>query len=159
MENCKFGTSHILLNDGDRYDNSIIIKDSEIVSAINNFSNINMEGGKLNTGTLTDVKKVRAKNSIIELPKLLSSNTETFDLENCYVSGISEADFQGTAINCIFKVPFPKSGTFASRPINSPIGFKYFCTDKQTSEGATNGIMIYHKGNNVWVDALGRIIS
>ena len=84
---------------------------------------------------------------------------DKFDLENCYVSGISEADFQGTAINCIFKVPFPKSGTFASRPINSPIGFKYFCTDKQTSEGATNGIMIYHKGNNVWVDALGRVIS
>ena len=35
----------------------------------------------------------------------------------------------------------------------------YFCTDKQTTEGASNGIMIYHKGNNVWVDALGRVVS
>lgn len=37
--------------------------------------------------------------------------------------------------------------------------FTYFCTDKQTSEGSTNGIMIYHKGGNVWVTALGRVIS
>lgn len=35
----------------------------------------------------------------------------------------------------------------------------YFCTDKQTTEGITNGIMIYYKGDSVWVDALGRVVS
>ena len=54
------------------------------------------------------------------------------------------------------------SGTFANKPTveqGIPIGFAYFCTDKQTTEGMTNGIMIYHKGNNVWVDALGRVVQ
>ena len=55
------------------------------------------------------------------------------------------------------------SGTFANRPTVSansiPIGFKYFCTDKQTTEGVTDGIEIIHKGDDVWVDALGRVIS
>lgn len=72
----------------------------------------------------------------------------------------------------IFKYPdgtnkeisnLPKtSGTFAQKPLGStgiPIGFQYFCTDKQTTEGASNGIMIYYKGNNVWVDALGRVVG
>lgn len=54
-----------------------------------------------------------------------------------------------------------RSGTFTQKPAaaNIYIGFRYFCTDKQTAEGATNGIMIYHKGNDVWVDALGRVVS
>lgn len=55
------------------------------------------------------------------------------------------------------------SGTWADKPLSSeysiPIGFRYFCTDKQTTEGATNGIEIIYKGNNVWVDALGRVVS
>ena len=52
-------------------------------------------------------------------------------------------------------------GTFADKPAasNIYIGFKYFCTDKQTTEGATNGIELIHKGNGVWVDALGRVVS
>ena len=53
-------------------------------------------------------------------------------------------------------------GTFSEKPTeeqNITKGFAYFCTDKQTSEGSTNGIMIYYKGNNVWVDALGRVVS
>lgn len=54
---------------------------------------------------------------------------------------------------------FKSQGTFAKKPSNPPTGFAYFCTDKQTTEGTTNGIIIYHKGNNVWVDALGRVIS
>lgn len=54
------------------------------------------------------------------------------------------------------------SGTFSQKPTseqNIPVGFAYYCTDKQTSEGATNGIMIYYKGNNIWVDALGREVN
>lgn len=54
-------------------------------------------------------------------------------------------------------------GAFTQRPTIEDNfirkGFAYFCTDRQTIEGASNGIMIYHKGNNVWVDALGRVIS
>lgn len=53
------------------------------------------------------------------------------------------------------------SGTFADKPSDSDIyvGFRYFCTDRQTVEGATDGIEIIYKGDNVWVDTLGRIIS
>ena len=52
-----------------------------------------------------------------------------------------------------------REGNFSQKPNAAPVGFAYFCTDKQTTEGSTNGIMIYHKGNNVWVDAFGRVIS
>ena len=54
---------------------------------------------------------------------------------------------------------FKTKGTFSQKPDNPLIGFAYFCTDKQTTEGSTNGIMIYYKGDNVWVDALGRVVS
>ena len=37
--------------------------------------------------------------------------------------------------------------------------YSYFCTDRKTTESSTTGIMIYHKGNNIWVDALGREIK
>ena len=54
-------------------------------------------------------------------------------------------------------------GTFEQKPTEDVnfinVGFAYFCTDKQTSEGSNNGIMIYYKGDNTWVDALGRIVS
>ena len=49
-------------------------------------------------------------------------------------------------------------GDYQSKPTNVEIGSSYFCTDRQTSEGASNGIMIYYKGNNIWVDALGRVV-
>jgi len=56
-----------------------------------------------------------------------------------------------------------RAGSFASRPTVASnliyVGFEYFCTDKQTSEGTVNGIPIYHKGANVWVDSLGRVVS
>lgn len=51
------------------------------------------------------------------------------------------------------------NGTYANKPSEPPISFQYYCIDKQTTEGQTNGIMIYHKGNDVWVDALGRVVS
>lgn len=54
-----------------------------------------------------------------------------------------------------------RRGLFSDKPDASDIyiGFQYFCADKQTAEGTTDGIIIYHKGSNVWVDALGRVIS
>lgn len=54
------------------------------------------------------------------------------------------------------------SGTFTNKPTTESgiqTGFAYFCTDKQTTEGSRNGIMIYYAGDNTWVDALGRIVS
>lgn len=50
------------------------------------------------------------------------------------------------------------SGTFAAKPATPAVGDQYFCTDKQTTEGAADGIVIYYNGTN-WVDALGRTIS
>jgi hypothetical protein len=55
-----------------------------------------------------------------------------------------------------------RSGTWSERPTTDGDiykGFAYFCTDKQTAEGQTDGIVIYYKGNGVWADALGRVVS
>lgn len=56
-----------------------------------------------------------------------------------------------------------RSGLFANKPTVESnfiyVGFMYFCVDKSTTEGSVNGIPIFHKGNNVWVDSLGRIVS
>ena len=51
-------------------------------------------------------------------------------------------------------------GTFDQKPTSGiQQGFAYFCTDKQTTEGSRDGIMIYYAGDNTWVDALGRIVN
>lgn len=85
--------------------------------------------------------------------------------ENCILK------FDGGSINNgtinyndanIINIKLKTQGIFNEKPlssINVPIGFAYFCTDKQTIEGATPGIIIYHKGNDVWVDALGRVVE
>ena len=49
-------------------------------------------------------------------------------------------------------------GSFADKPASPDIGQQYFCTDRQTTEGVTNGIPIYWNGT-VWTDALGRTVS
>ena len=49
-------------------------------------------------------------------------------------------------------------GTFENKPASPSVGTQYFCTDKQTTEGAANGIVIYYNGTD-WVDALGRTVS
>ncbi len=54
------------------------------------------------------------------------------------------------------------SGGYSAKPAAEqgiPPGFAYFCTDRQTAEGAKNGIVIYYAGNGTWVDALGRIVE
>lgn len=50
-----------------------------------------------------------------------------------------------------------KSGTFSNVPESPEVGTQYFCTNKQTEEGQTDGVMIYWNGT-AWVDALGRAI-
>lgn len=58
------------------------------------------------------------------------------------------------------KVGVKRNGSFANKPNGAdiPLGFEYYCTDRKTPEGGSNGIVIYHRGNNVWVDALGRVV-
>lgn len=60
----------------------------------------------------------------------------------------------------IYSIP-SKSGTFADKPAAADVyvGYTYFCTDRQTAEGTTDGIEITYKGSDVWVDALGRVVS
>ena len=86
------------------------------------------------------------KQNVIKKQNTLYYNTDTKKLE--YYNGENFEAIQSSS-----------KGLFDDKPINPQIGFAYFCTDRQTSEGASNGIMIYHKGDNVWVDALGRVIS
>ena len=52
-----------------------------------------------------------------------------------------------------------RNGTFVDKPKDVYIGFMYFCIDRKTMEGDNMGIPIYHRGNNIWVDALGRTIK
>lgn len=89
-------------------------------------------------------------------PKLISIGFQYFDTtlnKPIWWNGTKWVDKDGN------NADFKSQGTFAEKPSSSYIGFAYFCTDKQTTEGTTNGIMIYHKGENVWVDALGRVVS
>ena len=75
---------------------------------------------------------------------------------------INEDRTQYKEYNLLGKPILKESGTFEQKPTveqGVEIGFAYFCTNKQTEEGTTNGIMIYHKGGDVWVDALGRVVS
>lgn len=61
----------------------------------------------------------------------------------------------------LYKPDIRVKGTFAQKPVSSQgiyQGFSYFCTDKQTTEGSRNGIMIYYAGDDTWTDALGRYI-
>lgn len=80
------------------------------------------------------------------------------ELKNCLTSMLNKYERQIVQITDN-KFILIMSGLFADKPVNVEIGYPYFCTDKQTTEGSTNGIMIYHKGDNIWVDALGRVIE
>lgn len=54
-------------------------------------------------------------------------------------------------------------GAFSEKPtkeeINNSIGFAYFCTDRKFAENSEYGMVIYHKGNDVWVDAAGVVVN
>ena len=53
-----------------------------------------------------------------------------------------------------------RSGPFGQKPEGSDVylGFSYYCTDRKTAEGKSNGIVIYWNGKS-WTDALGRIVK
>ena len=71
-----------------------------------------------------------------------------------YGTGVGINLVNSNGINAEYK----SIGTFTERPSAPPIGYPYFCTDKQTAEGQNSGIMIYHKGSGIWVDAVGRVV-
>lgn len=82
----------------------------------------------------------------------------------CYVDGTKNYLVNQNGDTVYSTDYYKRNGTFSEKPNSTdvsiiPAGFQYFCTDKQSEEGSEPGIMIYHKGNNVWVDALGRVIS
>lgn len=73
-----------------------------------------------------------------------------------YVDRLGWVDSEGNPADA------PTTGKFDNKPLASTgikKGFQYYCTDRKTIEGESYGIMIYHTGNDVWIDALGRIIS
>ena len=103
------------------------------------------------------------KSYIYVTKELLNSihnvNSIVFDLTYYGTIGSKWEEFND---ELVYKPEIRGKGTFAQKPTSAQgieVGFQYFCTDKQTTEGATNGIMIYYKGENVWVDALGRVVS
>ena len=49
-------------------------------------------------------------------------------------------------------------GTFDEKYWNAKVGFAYYCTDRRAPENEKDGLVIYHIGNNAWVDALGRVV-
>lgn len=102
--------------------------------------------------------KLFSKN--IVTPKFYKENNNTYRIP---IWNISQDGNTAKWINALGNPADAKNiGTFSEKPLSStgiPNGFAYFCTDKQTTEGQSNGIMIYHKGSDVWVDALGRTIS
>lgn len=93
---------------------------------------------------------------------LKNEQNETYPIDEpgIYLLTISSDDaLEVTKLSKVEAVNTKCVGSFQEKPLNSAIGFSYFCTDRKTTEGSTTGIMIYHKGNNIWVDALGREIK
>ena len=98
----------------------------------------------------------------------------SFKIHNLFVSSNIIDDYKyclvGNELPKNFQVAFDEnssnieqhlssSGLYSDKPKKSPVGFAYFCIDKKTTESSDNGMIIYHKGNEEWVDSLGRIIQ
>lgn len=52
-----------------------------------------------------------------------------------------------------------RSGYFVDKPISPKIDYQYYCIDKVMPGSLIPGVLIYYKGNNIWVDALGRQVK
>lgn len=51
-------------------------------------------------------------------------------------------------------------GLFVDRPTSFiNIGFPFLCIDKKAVNDNTNGLVIYYRGDNIWIDALGRVVD
>lgn len=164
----------------------VVYDEASQIEIINN--SISFQGGNYNSlagGTLVYNENYRyirifdkTANTLRYIPYISSGPTAADALGYAFVPGMSYFD---TTENCPLwwtgtkwveadgsRGLVNRYGVFANRPSGIPRGFAYLCTDRQTEEGGTDGIMIYYKGqdttdpNNpvdVWIDALGRIIS
>lgn len=107
---------------------------------------------KINSKTYLEIKYTGSGANIVEVNiSNTATDTKLYDIINSVGEGEIVKELTLSSI--------PTVGHYELKPSNIPIGYSYFCTDRQTIEGATNGIMIYYKGNNVWVDALGRVVE
>lgn len=72
-----------------------------------------------------------------------------------WYNGDKYIDANGDSVGII------KAGKYSERPDNPRIGFEFFCTDGYTEDGGSSnqGIPIFHKGNDVWGDALGVLMD
>lgn len=113
----------------------------------------------INRGITNYIKELYKGTNNPTLPSIYKGYTyfNTNLNKTLYWNGSKWVDENNISIDAL------KFGTFEQKPTiaahNIPIGYKYFCTDKQSIEGGINGIEIIHKGNNIWCDALGREIS
>lgn len=133
------------------------------------YSDLKLIGG--NSQTNNDISHFRINkidtNVFLEFKYRGSlSNSVLINISNCVINTelfeITESISDGEIIKELCTLPsieFKTSGKFSEKPNSAPIGFSYFCTDKQTSESSINGIMIYYKGDNVWVDSLGKVVD
>ena len=130
-----------------------ITNQSYSVEALND--NVNIEDYATHTFTLFDV--YRSTNSRETVNENLGYYVFDYGLHKplWQDEGGKWVDSEGIPANVI------NTGLFINKPMsnNIKIGYAYFCTDRKTVEGNTEGIMIYYKGNDVWVDALGRVVS
>lgn len=132
---------------------------------INCSSNIKITGNISITMTdikvediLKDYKLFRRFVEIVDNVSTLSGNI-IINGEKFILNNLSRNNYNSSTIIYNDNLSIKTMGIFNDRPNNIKRGFAYFCTDKQTSEGTRNGIMIYYVGDNTWVDALGRIVS
>ena len=81
------------------------------------------------------------------------------DISNIDINYVVEDDILEEDLTLFLS--YPSIGVFNDKPKKDYIykGFQYYCTDKHSPENTNNGLMIYHIGNNTWVDSLGRIVN
>lgn len=86
-------------------------------------------------------------------------NEKTILTKHIYYNIITDENYYIDNDNII--LTGSSKGTFSQKPNvldGISIGFAYYCTDITTADGNT-GLMIYHKGNDIWMDGDGNIIT
>lgn len=109
----------------------------------------------------------KTKGTTDERPENPNQGNSYFDVEvnkPIFYNGVKWLDYRNVVPET------PTSGIFSDKPSSSDvyIGYGYFCTDRKIDpsdmsiisvSSDTGGMMIYSKGSNIWVDALGRVVS
>lgn len=144
-------------------------------ATINVYGNLILDGQykRLDIGTVNQ-NSVLTRNMITIINKgtsgylylVNSNNTGKDQVVDMYLT-VYRGDNASISVHNIDKIPTDNfildnvmsKGVFSDKPTTPVVGSQYFCTDRQTVEGATNGIVLYYKGGGVWVDALGRVVS